>query len=240
MYSFIRLILMTSLVSLMFFSCATKGKSHSASSQTSAFAETSVGGSNDKTVSYTTDIYMDDLTQDSENHNRLIIYNASLTLTVKKCDSLIGDFERLAKYHGGYLSSFSNDRAILKVRTDRLNTALKEFSNFGQVSSQAIHAQDITTAYKDLELSLENSEKARLRYLELFNQAKTVNEMLTIERELERINGQIDRTKAQINNYDQRIQFAEIVVHVKEKVKPGVLGYIGIGLYKSVKWLFVR
>ena len=44
----------------------------------------------------------------------------------------------------------------------------------------------------DLEIRLENAEKARNRYLELLDKAETVGEVLSVEKELERLNEKID------------------------------------------------
>lgn len=50
----------------------------------------------------------------------------------------------------------------------------------------------------------------------------------------------IDLLKGKTNRIDQLDAFATITVNLKERKKPGVLGYIGLGLYHSVKGLFVR
>jgi hypothetical protein len=46
--------------------------------------------------------------------------------------------------------------------------------------------------------------------------------------------------KGQMNRIDHLSTYSTITVYLKEKKKPGVIGYIGIGVYKAVKWLFVR
>lgn len=181
-----------------------------------------------------------DLSQDDQAQNRLIIYNASLKLVVKKVDSLQQYFERIAKFHGGYVQYYNEERATIKVKNDRLFAAISAIEKLGEVTSKSIRAQDITTVYHDLEIALDNTRKARLRYLELLEKAQNVNEMLQVERELERINQTIDRLSGQLQNYDNSIQFSEISVQIHQKVKPGVLGYMGIGLWKGFRWLFVR
>jgi chromosome segregation ATPase len=181
-----------------------------------------------------------DLTQNVESISRLIIYKAQLKMTFRETDTLMNAFDRIAKYHGGYVQFYNDERATIKVLTDRLNAALEDIEQLGKVTSKTVRAQDITTEYNDLEIALDNAEKSRIRYLELLQKAQNVNEMLQVERELERINRTIDRLKGQLQNYDSRIQFAEITVQIHKKVKPGVIGYVGVGLWKGVRWLFVR
>lgn len=171
---------------------------------------------------------------------RKIIYNGSMHLRVKSKDSLMTKMESIAQEFGGYLVSFSDNKIVLKVDPTRLNDAMLSVSNLGKASQKEIKSTDVTMQYTDLEIALENAQKARLRYLELLENAQNVSDMLAIEKELERINRDIDLLKSRLNGLNSRIQYAELVIYVQHKVKPGVLGYVGIGLYKSVKWLFVR
>lgn len=76
--------------------------------------------------------------------------------------------------------------------------------------------------------------------MELLEKAQTVEEILKVEKELERLNGEIDQLKGKIKRYDHLTQLATITIHLEEKKKLGILGYISVGLYKAVKWLFVR
>ncbi|MBL4577871.1 MAG: DUF4349 domain-containing protein, partial [Flavobacteriales bacterium] len=89
-------------------------------------------------------------------------------------------------------------------------------------------------------IRLDNAEKSRKRYLELLNMANTVSQALLVEHELERLNQTIDLLKGKINRMSHLTAYATITINLKEEVKPGVLGYMGIAIYHSVKWLFVR
>jgi hypothetical protein len=87
---------------------------------------------------------------------------------------------------------------------------------------------------------LDNASNARKRYLELLAKAETVEAALKVEKELERLNGEIDSLEGKINQLKHLSEYSTITVYLEEKVKPGILGYVGIGLYESVKWIFVR
>jgi len=100
--------------------------------------------------------------------------------------------------------------------------------------------EDVTEEYRDLEIRLDSAEKTRKRYLELLNKAEKVDEILKIERELERLNGEIDLLKGKINRLTHLAQYATITVQTSNGVKKGVLGYAFYGVYSGVKWLFVR
>jgi hypothetical protein len=110
----------------------------------------------------------------------------------------------------------------------------------GKVQSQSVSGQDVTDQYRDYQIRLENAEKSRDRYLELLAKAENVEAALQVERELERLNETIDLLKGRMNRMDHLEAFSTITVQIKERKKPGVLGYVGLGVYHAFKWLFVR
>jgi len=82
--------------------------------------------------------------------------------------------------------------------------------------------------------------KSRERYLELLARAENVQSALLVEKELERLNSEIEFLKGKLNKTSHLVDFATLTISIKEKVKPGLLGYVGIGLFEVVKWLFIR
>lgn len=172
--------------------------------------------------------------------NRLIIYNANLDLKVKVLDSIPSKIKVIASNNQGYVSSVSNHRISLKVKAELLDQAIKEIAKLGKVSSKNVSSNDITDSYRDSEIRLENALKSRNRYLELLAKAENVEATLKVERELERLNTEIDLLKGRLKNYDNQITYSQIDVYLTQKVKPGIVGYVFVGLYESIKWLFVR
>lgn len=171
---------------------------------------------------------------------RIILYSASIHLSVKSPDSTNAKFEGIAKKYGGYLSSSTNTSTTIRVKSENLNAAIDEISTLGKLESKSISGQDVTEEYTDYQIRLENAIKARDRYLELLAKAENVEATLLVEKELERLNETIELLKGKINRLDHLSDFSTITIYVIKKKKPGLLGYIGIGLYHSVKWLFVR
>jgi hypothetical protein len=61
-----------------------------------------------------------------------------------------------------------------------------------------------------------------------------------VEKELERLNETIELLKGEMNRINHLTAYSTISVYLKEKKKPGIIGYVGVGIYQAVKWLFVR
>lgn len=181
-----------------------------------------------------------DAPEASSTSERLLIYDAQLTLSVEAPDSIPAQLAALAKAYKGYVQETGTSRNVLRVESAYLEEALDALARLGKVQDQRVSGRDVTEARMDLQLRLENAQKSRNRYLELLQQAANVTEILAIEKELERLNQTIESLEHQLQRMDHLIAYSTITVYVRERTKPGLLGYIGLGLYHSVKWLFVR
>lgn len=179
--------------------------------------------------------------QESESSfERIMVYNASIRIVVNNPDTTNVALTEVASRYGGYVQRLGSTRSIIRVRATNLEEALSDISKLGRVESRSISGDNVTEQYMDYQIRLENAIKARERYLELLARAENVEAALKVERELERLNGRIDSLKGKLKRLDHLSSYSTITVRMTERVKPGILGYVGIGLYRSVKWLFVR
>jgi hypothetical protein len=187
-----------------------------------------------------------DVLQESEFDNeprtqeRMIVTSAALELAVEFPDTMPEAMNRIAARFNGYVSQGGTDMAVIRVPEDKLDPAIEAISQLGKVRSRSQFGYDVSDQYRDSEIRLENALKARERYLELLARAENVEAAVMVERELERLNETIELMKGQMNQLEHLSQYATITVSIHERKKPGILGYVGLGLYHSVKWLFVR
>lgn len=173
-------------------------------------------------------------------NDKKILFSATLSLSVSRPDSAVSRIAGTAARYKGYIQETGTYRSVIRVPAASLNPALADLSDIGKVRSKSVTGQDVTSEYLDHQIRLDNAQKARERYLELLARAENVEAALKVEKELERLNETIDLLKGHINRIDHLNEYSTITVYLKEKKKPGVLGYVGMGLYYSVKWLFVR
>lgn len=172
---------------------------------------------------------------------RKLVYNGNLSLIVRsEPDSVMASLRLMAESAGGYMSSRSNASITLRIPVADFERVMNASASLGEVESRYVDANDVTDRYVDVSIRLENARKARETYLGLLEKAGNVSEALEVERELERVNGEIDRLEGQMRLLDNQIDMATLTVQVREKIKPGPIGYVGLGLWKAVSWLFVR
>jgi hypothetical protein len=169
-----------------------------------------------------------------------IIYSSTIDLTVKIPDTAAVQISGIATKYKGYVQQTGTTMCVIRVEAKHLKTAMDEIALLGKVTNKTSYGEDVSDQYADYAIRLENAEKARMRYLELLARAENVQAALLVEKELERLNETIELMKGQMNRIDHLSTYSTITVYLKEKKKPGVIGYIGIGVYKAVKWLFVR
>jgi len=174
----------------------------------------------------------------AENQQRMVISDAYLAMDVDDIEKTVDAVVAAARKHNGYVVS-SGTTTVIRVEAAGLADALKEVQGLGTVTSREIREQDVTKQYSDTTLRLENAKAARERYLELLAKAEDVQAALAVEKELERLNGEITLLESDLGNLAHLTQYATIHVSLHKRVKPGPLGWIFYGLYKVIEWLFV-
>ena len=178
--------------------------------------------------------------------DRLVISNAGMMLEVKNLDQSVQDVRALAAKYGATIADLSTNAGseplptpqpvdgtvqqsaptpggatiTLRVPANNLAAAEKDAAALGRVISQTASENDVTQQHVDLAARLKNlqAEEARLR--SFFRQAKSVSEMLAIERQLSRVRGEIESMQAQIAYLENQAALATFTIQLSE---PGAL-----------------
>jgi len=171
---------------------------------------------------------------------KVVIFNASIALLVKERETLHSTFESIAKKYSGYVQTLGTNRSVIRVESQHLSTALDDISQLGEIANKEVTGEDVTENYWNFKIRLDNAKKAREAYLGLLKRAENVEAALKVEKELERLNGEIDLLEGKMGKLKHLAKYSTIRIDIRLKPKPGILGYVGLGIYKGVKWLFVR
>lgn len=174
------------------------------------------------------------------SEGRLVQYAADLALRVDEADSVNARLQGLAERYDGYVVSLSDDRSIIRVQRDRMDAAIAEICMWGDVRARSVKGVDVTEEHVDLEARLANARNVRERYLQLLAQAENVTAALAVEKELERVNGEIEAMEGKLAKLTHLVELATIRIELDEKERLGPLGYVFVGTWKGVRWLFVR
>jgi hypothetical protein len=173
--------------------------------------------------------------------DRKVVLSGQVTLGVESPDSIHGLMIKLAETHGGYLLSSQEDHITIRIPAEGLYDALSTVETWGEVIDRRILGQEVTEEYYDLEIRLKNAEATRDRYLDLLEHASSIDEMLKLERELERLSQQIDVLRGKLNRLVHQVAYCTITVEaVTLGGKPGPVAALFKGVYSGARWLFVR
>lgn len=152
-----------------------------------------------------------------QQSDRMMAYTSGFTLVVKERQKALDEVKALAEKLGGYLVSSARGNMQLKVPVKKADEFLKTAGTYGELSDFRISAEDLTDTITDLGVRLENLRKLRVRLTELLAKAKNVDEMLKVERELNRVTTEIERIDAQLQNNKNRVDFVTFDVAIIEQ-----------------------
>jgi hypothetical protein len=177
-------------------------------------------------------------------NGRLIIKSASMTLVVEDIAAASGGVKAVLNEAEGYVDSSDDEgdkprRLSLRVPAVQFDKTVQRLGTLGEVSDQNIRTQDVTSEIVDYEARLANLIALRERMKVLLNRAEKIEDILVIEKEISRLQTEIDTYEGRRKVLRQQVALSEIRVTLEKKVTLGPLGYIGWGLYWAVSKLFV-
>lgn len=155
------------------------------------------------------------------------IKSGSLEIEIKKgeYEQAYGRISSIANSCGGYISDshsesskgrLSGGTITIRVPAQKFFSAMEQLKELGKVTSISENAQDVTEEYVDLESRLRNLRAQESVYISLMAKAKTIEESVTIQRELANLQGQIEQILGRKNYLDNRIEFSTIQVNLVE------------------------
>jgi DNA-binding TFAR19-related protein (PDSD5 family) len=195
-------------------------------------------------------------TTEKSSSPRKMIYNVNVTMQAKDQESKVKEVIQLAESFEGYALSYSsNGNLSLKIPAEHLKVFLEKLKAISEQYSEELLAKDVTEEYLDVEMRLENAKKMRVRLLELLKLAKSLEEIMKVEAEINKVSENIERIEGRLKFLNTNISLSTINVRILRKYepyreteyKPGPLGYpfyyayLGVNYaVKKVIWLFVQ
>lgn len=105
---------------------------------------------------------------------------------------------------------------VLSVPSGEFEAALEELRGLGEkVTTDTVQGQDVTEEFVDLESRERNLLAAEESLLTLYDRAESVEDTLTVERELTDIRGQIEEVQGRLQYLERRTSTSEIILHLE-------------------------
>jgi hypothetical protein len=172
--------------------------------------------------------------------DRMIIRTQTLRLEVESTATTIDTLRDLVSDHEGVITDLqvatdtdewiyrydssgyaTGDTALrgwvtVRVPAERLQSFTDKAMALGEVKWQSEGTQDVTQQYVDLSARLENLRVEEARMREFFDAAEDVEDMLAIERELQRVRGEIESMDAQVKYLERQAAMATVTIELTE------------------------
>lgn len=155
----------------------------------------------------------------AKGRSPILIYKASLTMAVFDVQPGLKAVEAAARDLGGFLAKQSNFTIIVRVPAARFQEALGRLEKLGDVTSKDVEARDVTEEYLDLELRIKSARAVRERLEHLLAKANKVEDSIAIEKELQRVMGELESMEGKLKYLRDQAQYSTISVTFSSRTK---------------------
>jgi hypothetical protein len=151
--------------------------------------------------------------------DKKIIKTANLNVEVKDYKKFSQQLNEKVKKYGGYISQEEESQSdyqiqnsvVIKVPVDQFENAVNDFTkDVSKLNEKHISSEDVTTQLVDGKSRLEAKKQVRLRYLDLLKQAKNMEEILTVQKEINDIQEDIELVNGRINTLSHKSAMSTI------------------------------
>jgi hypothetical protein len=159
--------------------------------------------------------------------DRMVIRTAQLSVEVQDMESALSQARAIATRAGGFVSASDthvekvNDKdnmvanLTLQVRSDAADSAMSDLRALGKVTAETSGSQDVTDEYVDLDSNLRNLQASEAAILKLMDKATQIQDVLSLQRELTQVRGQIERIQGRKTYLERRTDMATITVALR-------------------------
>jgi hypothetical protein len=173
---------------------------------------------------------------------RKIIYNADLRIVVENIEKAGDSVKQIVKDNNAYIANSNLTGAglgqrqgtwTIRVPVDQFQPCVDALLKLGVSQQNKTDSKDVTEEYYDIEARIKNKqvEETRLQgYLEEKKATSKLEDILTIERELNRVRGEIDQLQGRLrllSSLSAQSTITLTLLEVKDYVPPQPLEFGG-------------
>lgn len=176
--------------------------------------------------------------------DRMTIRAGEQTVTVEAPLAAGRRVERMIQEAGGYVER-SDGKSDGQVRIEGrvpaadLDRIMDDVAALGKERRRHLTGADVTDQYTDLEARLRSNIALRDRLQQLLARAATLDEVLSLEKQIARLQSDIDALQARLDQLKSKVALASLDVSLEHKRVLGPLAVAGRGVARFVSKLFV-
>lgn len=163
-----------------------------------------------------------------------IIYTAYLALETTQFDEAVAAIESLIAGSGGYIQS-SNVQGDTRYNSDGSTSVVNRFAYYtvavpsegledflsasgtiGNVTSQSLDGQNITSSYTDTEARIESLRVQEERLLAMLEESGDLESLIQLEQRLSEVTYEIESYQRQLDNWDRQVAYSTVTLELSE------------------------
>jgi hypothetical protein len=144
---------------------------------------------------------------------------------VIKLNEVKADIDSIVKTFGGYYenekyNAYQNRisyNLIIRMPSEKFDSTIVELeSGIGKLVNKKISAEDVTEEYVDLNIRLNNNLAYLKQYKAILAKAKTIKEILEVQKKIRRIEEEIESKKGRLKYLDNKTSFSTLNLEITE------------------------
>lgn len=129
-----------------------------------------------------------------------------------------GDITYMSFYEYSYAKTYS---LTIKISPDDFDSFTSDISELGDIKSMDTTIEDVTDEYTDLQARIANLQEELTRLNALYDQAEDVEEILLVEREVTRVQTELEIYQYRAEDLESRSAKSTVTIYLSE-AKPAV------------------
>lgn len=182
----------------------------------------------EKELAKTSEVNNDsDITKKAED-DRLVIYNANLSLQVKNYHQVEAMIQSKATELGGYVvessiydsgTEYINGMIIVKIPQTHFQSYIKEAEKLSlKVKEKSVTGNDVTEEFVDLESRLKAKEAVEKRLLTLMEQADKTEDLLKISNDLATVQEEKEQILGRMKYLQNNVDYSTVTIQLEEEL----------------------
>ena len=158
-----------------------------------------------------------------EDLSEKIIYNVYASVSVEDVDASVAAITAKVKALGGYISyantyksgGYTYANIELRVPAQKLSQLEDYTQTLGEVNERTMSTDNITESYYDIKARLDNALAQEEQLLKVLDKAETVEDILLVRAELDKVQERIESYKGRIRVWDSLVDYSTVTYNIR-------------------------
>jgi|GEM_PF-2419960 len=157
---------------------------------------------------------------------QMVVKDGSMIIEVENYKKFGPQLITLVESFGGYIENSSETAGqlvtasfIIRVPAPNFAGLVEQIESMGKVAEKQISGRDVSAEYIDTQSRMRNLQIQEQRLLGLVDKSQSLDEVLTVEKELVRVREEIEVLQGRLNSLDETVLYSTLRLEVRELPK---------------------